>query len=94
MPDHPFGGGASSMSQDRAEGFAYEVHGGDVVINHHGRKATVLRGRRAEEFLASVAAHGVDDDQSGQDLMARLTGDYRRGNERQARQHPRNHGRR
>ena len=32
------------------------------------------------------------DDRDPQELMARLTGNYRRGNERQARNHPRNRG--
>ena len=64
---------------------------GDVVITHHGRSATVLRGRRADEFLDDV--DGVDD-ASAQELMARLTGNYRRGNERTSRSHPRNRGRR
>ena len=70
----------------RPEGFAYEQRGDDVVITHHGRRATTLRGDRAIAFLADV--------QSGdaQDLMARLTGNYRRGNERAARRHPRNAG--
>lgn len=65
-------------------GFAYVERGSDVVITHHGRTATVLRGRRAAEFL--------DDVEQGdpQELMARLTGQYRRGNERTAREHPRN----
>lgn len=71
-----------------ASGFTYEVVGDTVVISHHGRRATVLRGRRAEQFL-----HDVEDDDA-QELMARLTGNYRRGNERQAREHPRNRGRR
>jgi hypothetical protein len=53
------------------------------VITHHGRTATVLRGARAQEFLAEV-----DDDP--QEVMARWTGNYRRGNERTAKQHPRN----
>lgn len=57
---------------------------GDVVITHHGRTATTLRGQKAVEFLDEV---GDDQDQ---ELMARLTGNYRRGNERQARQHQRN----
>ncbi|GGD82469.1 hypothetical protein [Microbacterium murale] len=65
-------------------GFAYEMHGEDVVISHHGRRATVLRGERAAEFLAEV------DRGDPQLLMARVTGNYRRGNERMARQHPRN----
>ncbi|MFN3866692.1 MAG: hypothetical protein ACK4MD_08280 [Demequina sp.] len=66
------------------QGFAYAVRGDDVVITHHGRHATTLRGRRAAQFLADVS-HG-----DPQALMARLTGNYRRGNERVARQHPRN----
>ena len=36
------------------EGFAYEARGGDVVITHHGRRATVLRGAAASRFLADV----------------------------------------
>ncbi|WP_241236967.1 hypothetical protein [Georgenia faecalis] len=58
-----------------------------MVISHHGRPATTLRGERASAFLRDVEA---DDPQ---ELMARLTGNYRRGNERQARHHPRNRGR-
>lgn len=65
-------------------GFAYSVRGTDVVITHHGRTATVLRGARAAEFLDEV------DSGDAQLLMARVTGNYRRGNERTARQHPRN----
>lgn len=68
-------------------GFAFTVRGADVVITHHGRHATTLRGRRAADFLDDVEA----GDQ--QDLMARVTGNYKRGNERLARQHPRNRGR-
>ena len=66
------------------EGFAYIVRRDQVVISHHGRTATTLRGRRAQVFLDDVQS--VDP----QELMARLTGNYRRGNERQARNHPRN----
>ena len=67
-------------------GFDYAVRGGDVVIRHRGRVATVLRGERAARFL--------DEVESGdpQLLMARVTGDYRRGNERTAKEHPRNRG--
>lgn len=58
-------------------GFEYTVRkNGDVVINHHGRQATVLRGRAAEKFLADV------DRRDPQQLMARVTGNYKRGNER------------
>ena len=67
-------------------GFEFAVRGDEVVIRHHNATATVLRGVRATEFLEQVA-HG-----DSQLLMARVTGNYRRGNERTARQHPRNSG--
>lgn len=59
---------------------------GDVVIAHDGRVATTLRGRRADDFVAD--AGDVDE----QELMARLTGNSKRGNERNAQRHPRNRG--
>jgi hypothetical protein len=69
-------------------GFDYSERGdGSVLITHHGRPATTLRGSRAAEFLAEV------DGGDSQEVMARWTGNYRRGNERQARDHPRNRGR-
>ena len=69
-------------------GFGYHVRGdGSVVVTHHGRAAATLRGGRAAEFLADI---DDCDDAAAQELMARWTGNYRRGNERQARQHPRN----
>ena len=56
-----------------------ELSNGDVVITHHNKQATTLRGQRAADFLAEIAAS------DGQELMARLTGNYKRGNERNAR---------
>ncbi|WP_460937948.1 hypothetical protein [Phycicoccus ginsengisoli] len=68
-------------------GFDYTVRGEDVLITHRGRHATTLRGQRAIAFLDDV------EREDPQELMARLTGNYRRGNERAARNHPRNHAR-
>jgi hypothetical protein len=68
------------------EGFAFTARGDEVRITHHGRPATTLRGRAAADFLDEVTR--VD----AQRLMARVTGNYRRGNERVARAHPRNAG--
>jgi hypothetical protein len=67
-------------------GFAFEVRGSTVLVTHHGKQATVLRGNAARRFLGEV------EEGDSQELMARVTGNYRRGNERQARQHPRNRG--
>ncbi len=66
------------------EGFVYVQRGNEVVITHHGKTATTLRGQRAAVFLDEIEAGDP------QELMARLTGNYRRGNERQARNHARN----
>jgi len=69
-------------------GFTYVTNAdGSVTIDHHGRTAATLRGSRAGAFLAEV---GSADEQH---VMARWTGNYRRGNERTAKQHPRNAGR-
>jgi hypothetical protein len=71
------------------DGFAWtQRKNGDVVITHQGRLAATLRGDCADEFIDDVG------DSSDQELMARLTGNYKRGNERQGRDHPRNKDRR
>jgi hypothetical protein len=69
-------------------GFEHVVRkNGEVVILHHGHQAAILRGRAARKLLALVDA-GTDCEL--QQAMARLTGNYRRGNERQMAGHPRN----
>ena len=78
--------------REEANGFAYDVRrDGEVVITHHGKRATVLRGPRAAEFVDEVETG--PDELSAQQVMARLTGNYKRGNERTASAHPRNRGR-
>jgi hypothetical protein len=72
-----------------AEGFRHTVRtNGDVLIDHHGRPAATLRGTAAAAFLADVESGDPHE------IMARVTGDYRRGKERVATRHPRNRGRR
>ncbi len=65
------------------DGFSYEVEGGAVAIYHRGRRATVLRGAAAARFLAEVGRRDP------QQLMARATGNYKRGNERAGKRSPR-----
>ena len=67
------------------EGFTYRLRkNGDVEMLHHQRPAGVLRGTAAARFLVDV------ENSDPQELMARLTGNYRHGNERTAKNHPRN----
>ena len=60
---------------------------GDIIILHRGRAATVLRGKKAIQFLSDLEA---SDFATQQQMMARLTGNYKRGNERTAKNHQRN----
>ena len=73
------------MSNDL--GFSFKKQGDDYFIYRNGKKITVLRGDRAKEFQQVV---DVGDFHAQQQLMARLTGNYKRGNERTAKQHQRN----
>ena len=58
-------------------GFDYTTRkNGEVLITHFGRLAVVLRGAKAERFLEQI------ESQDDQMLMARVTGNYKRGNER------------
>lgn len=58
-------------------GFEYTTRAnGDVVITHHGKQAAVLRGAGAYRFLEKVRKTNP------QEVMARATGNYKRGNER------------
>jgi hypothetical protein len=68
------------------EGFDYAVRAdGSVFISHRGRAVTTVRGGRAAAFLAEV-----EQDDPQQVVMVRWTGQYRHGNERTAKDHPRN----
>jgi hypothetical protein len=75
------------MAQPAGFRFAQRDNG-TVIITQAGRHASTLRGRRAAAFLEEVAASG-----DPQLVMARWTGNYKRGNERVAGEHPRNRGR-
>jgi hypothetical protein len=79
---------AASPDEGLCTGFTYRSRkGGSVEILHHGTVAATLRGRDAETFLSEAPDAACP---SAQQLMARLTGNYKRGNERHAGQHPRN----
>ncbi|MEM7078074.1 MAG: hypothetical protein AAF513_05530 [Pseudomonadota bacterium] len=63
-------------------GFDYLAQRTQVVITRRGRVVTTLRGREAERFLTRIASlEGAD----AQRHMARITGQYKMGNERRGR---------
>ena len=70
--------------------FAYRATAdGRVLITWRGRTVTTLKGREAAQFTARIAA--LDDDAT-QLLMAKMTGNFKRGNERTATSRPRREG--
>lgn len=61
------------------QGFEYAIRRDEVVITHRGKPAATLRAAAAARFLREVEAGDP------QQLMARATGNYKRGNERRGR---------
>lgn len=54
---------------------------GSIVIRYHAAPVTLLRGKAAERFVARMSGA---DSAAAQQLMARATGNFKRGNERDA----------
>ncbi len=76
------------MTDSADLGFSYRLRkNGDLEVLHHGRVAATFRGRDAADFRDEVKSASSDE---AQQIMARVTGNYKRGNERLASQHPRN----
>lgn len=63
-------------------GFEFTVAGEQVKIRHNGRLAATLRKDAAAKFLHDVATGDA------QHVMARVTGNYKRGNERSGSRRP------
>jgi hypothetical protein len=78
----------TQATQDHDLGFTYRSRkNGEVQVLHRGRLASTLRGTDAADFIAEVQSGNEAD---AQQLMARITGNYKHGNERVAADHPRN----
>lgn len=67
--------------------FTYWKSGKEVLIHHGNTLAATLRGKPAQSFLSKIERLSADEQQA---VMARTTGNYKRGNERTAGNHPRN----
>ena len=69
-------------------GFIYKTRNDQsVAIWHRTKLAVILRGSKAAKFLAEAK---TSEPAALQLTMARLTGNYKRGNERGVTEHPRN----
>lgn len=69
------------MTSLESDPFGYRaVKSGRVLIDRGGRVVTVLDGAKAGKLLGRLAE--VTDERERQLLLARATGNYKRGNER------------
>lgn len=69
-------------------GFGYTpVKNGSVLIKHNGKLAATLRGTKAATFLKKMETLHFNEQQQ---WMARVTGNYKRGNERISKNHVKN----
>jgi hypothetical protein len=72
------------------EPFSYrQTRDGLVLISHSGRIVKTLRGAEARKFIAKAA---VADARTAQLLMAKVTGQFKFGNERAASERRRRKG--
>ena len=66
------------------EAFDYSVSkAGKVFISWYGKQVMILSGAKAQHFLANIAEL---DGEAAQLVMAKITGNFKRGNERLAKQ--------
>ncbi|MCB0129909.1 MAG: hypothetical protein KDD78_03640 [Caldilineaceae bacterium] len=66
------------------EPFSYRTtKAGTVFISWQGKQVTVLQGKAAATFLARI--NGLEG-QAAQLIMAKVTGNFKRGNERRGNQ--------
>ncbi len=76
-----------NMDDQEDLGFTTTEKPGEVTIFHNGKRATTLRGAKEVDFKYDLEQLSFSELQQ---LMARLTGNYKHGNERTAKNHPRN----
>lgn len=70
------------------EPFSYRAtKNGLVQISYNGKIVTTLSGRNSSRFLARVSSA---DAQSAQLVMAKATGHFKHGSERESKNHKRN----
>lgn len=51
-----------------------------VFLDYNGKQVKILKGKEAEKFLKKM--NDAEDEKSRQLIMAKITGNFKRGNER------------
>lgn len=61
--------------------FSYQItKNKSIFLEFRGKRVKVLKGEEAEKFLERM--HAVKDEKEEQLLLAKITGNFKRGNER------------
>lgn len=77
-------GGIDKKGRLDEEPFSYQLTKNDtVLISYEGRQVVVLKGKDAERLSAKLAA-ATGDAKQEQLLLAKATGNFKRGNEKNA----------
>ncbi|MHA7136815.1 hypothetical protein ACRTEV_06025 [Rossellomorea arthrocnemi] len=62
--------------------FQYRINKDQTVfIEYEGKRVKILKGKEAEKFIRNVNA--AENDKAVQLIMAKITGNFKRGNERE-----------
>ncbi|MCS0787534.1 hypothetical protein [Cytobacillus pseudoceanisediminis] len=63
------------------EPFSFRLNKNNTVfLDYNGKQVKILKGKDAEKFLKKMNA--AEDEKSRQLIMAKITGNFKRGNER------------
>ncbi|WP_370223249.1 hypothetical protein [Cytobacillus sp.] len=63
------------------EPFSFRVNKNSTVfLDYNGKQVKILKGKEAEKFLKKM--NDAEDEKSRQLIMAKITGNFKRGNER------------
>ncbi|MCM3708399.1 MULTISPECIES: hypothetical protein [Cytobacillus] len=63
------------------EPFRFRVNKNSIVfLDYQGKQVKILKGKEAEKFLKKM--NEAEDEKSRQLIMAKITGNFNRGNER------------
>lgn len=63
------------------EPFSFRLNKNNTVfLDYNGKQVKILKGKEAEKFLKKM--NDAEDEKSRQLIMAKITGNFKRGNER------------
>ncbi|WP_226526897.1 hypothetical protein [Metabacillus niabensis] len=70
--------------------FSYRVNKDKTIfLEYYGKQVKILKGKEAEKFLRKVTE--AENEKDVQLVMAKITGNFKRGNEREAKSKGKDH---